>query len=530
MPTFRITAPDGKTYDVTGPDGSTAEEALARVKSSVGVASAPEAKPERTLLQRTGDDVAGLVAGAGDIGSTLIELARSGEANPFSTLGARVDARKAGIRGGLEQLGADPESMAYKAGRIGGNIAGTAGIPVGGGNLLVQAGKGALAGGVGAGLVDPNAAVAGGLIGGALPVIGSPVAALSKWGVNKLQGVGDLFLTSGAERILDRYTNKIVGKANIPAVVAAAKNAPDIIPNGAPTLAQATAGIPEASPLGALEAITAKTYGGPSKAFGARKLEQEAALEAAATMRDAVAAPMRSAALTGAKAGGVKSAPVIAQVDALATTEGYRASDVVTKTLGHIRNKLESLTDDATGVINPADLYTVRKEIGSTIQQFSKETANWDKGLTAKLERQLQLSIDDAIENAGGRGWKDYLSEYAKRSKAIEDYTARRELAANPLQKTRLSGGINIADETRTHLPNMLSRPMMLINAASKALGRNIETQIDAIAAIRHLNPQEFVKAMEKVPVAQRNVLKDAWLAARNPMAVGGALATSDSQ
>jgi hypothetical protein len=37
MPTFRVTAPDGKTYDVTGPEGSTAEQALARVKATVQV-------------------------------------------------------------------------------------------------------------------------------------------------------------------------------------------------------------------------------------------------------------------------------------------------------------------------------------------------------------------------------------------------------------------------------------------------------------------------------------------------------------
>lgn len=41
MPTFRITAPDGKTYDVTGPEGSTAEQALAQVKASHGKKAPP---------------------------------------------------------------------------------------------------------------------------------------------------------------------------------------------------------------------------------------------------------------------------------------------------------------------------------------------------------------------------------------------------------------------------------------------------------------------------------------------------------
>ncbi len=35
MPTFRITSPDGKTYEVTGPEGSTAEQALQQVQASL---------------------------------------------------------------------------------------------------------------------------------------------------------------------------------------------------------------------------------------------------------------------------------------------------------------------------------------------------------------------------------------------------------------------------------------------------------------------------------------------------------------
>lgn len=42
MPTFRISAPDGKTYEVTGPEGSTAEDALARVRSMVVATPTPE--------------------------------------------------------------------------------------------------------------------------------------------------------------------------------------------------------------------------------------------------------------------------------------------------------------------------------------------------------------------------------------------------------------------------------------------------------------------------------------------------------
>ena len=45
MPTFRITSPDGKTYDVIGPEGSTAAQALERVKA--GLVAQPAASKVR---------------------------------------------------------------------------------------------------------------------------------------------------------------------------------------------------------------------------------------------------------------------------------------------------------------------------------------------------------------------------------------------------------------------------------------------------------------------------------------------------
>src|SRR5260221_12198272 len=44
MPKFRITAPDGKNFDVEGPEGSTAEQALAQVQAQYKTSS-PEPGP-----------------------------------------------------------------------------------------------------------------------------------------------------------------------------------------------------------------------------------------------------------------------------------------------------------------------------------------------------------------------------------------------------------------------------------------------------------------------------------------------------
>lgn len=163
---------------------------------------------EATLLdkakQQAGNVVAGAVRGAGSIGATLLTpvdaAARAmGIQNDYI---GRTDRREA-MDAGLQSLGADPNSIAYKTGKIGAEIAGTAGaggalvrgatlIPgvaraapalldsigsagfkagstTGAVNIGTRISGGAIAGGAQAGLVDPNDAATGAVVGGVLP-------------------------------------------------------------------------------------------------------------------------------------------------------------------------------------------------------------------------------------------------------------------------------------------------------------------------------------------------------------------------
>jgi hypothetical protein len=349
----------------------------------------------------------------------------------------------------------------------------------------------------------------GAVLGGIIPGVVQGVGKAYESGSNALRNVSDLFTKEGPTNIVNRYirSSKVVGEPNLPAILQRTSQASPLIPGSSPTVAQVTADMPQASPLLALENITAKTGGGPSAAFGTRTQAQNFASQVAGENRDLFTAPMRETALAaansnisniGPKIAGVPAAPIIAQIDQLASKPGDRASDVVQKTLGSVRSKLEAL--GSSGPLDARDLYTIRKEIGNTIQTFSKETANWDKNLTSKLEREIQLKIDDAIEAAGGTGWKAYLKEFAVRSKAIDADTARRELVKNPLQTTNLGGGLNIGEETRPHLPNLLSRPAMALNFLMRKAGYGVEPKIDEQMAKIFLDPQEFTRVMSTLP------------------------------
>lgn len=115
----------------------------------------------------------------------------------------------------------------------------------------------------------------------------------------------------------------------------------------------------------------------------------------------------------------LETAPILSKIDSILSTPGKGASTLVRQSLTDIRNKIAGLTDER-GIINSNDLYTIRKEIGSDIQRYAKETGNWDQKLVASLDTNLKSAIDNAIEGAGGTGWKDYLKTYSDMSKKID--------------------------------------------------------------------------------------------------------------
>lgn len=194
------------------------------VKAAPAWASAPEvnsASAGGKIAQGLGNLAAGAIRGAGSIGATLlapIDMASDAMAGKGLSLESNRQ-RRAGMDAGLQELGADPNSVAYKGGKLAGEVAGTlgaggavanvvgraapslaaanpnlltairtAGMEAGGAtglaNPLVRAAGGAINGGVSVGLVNPDDAKTGAVLGAALPgavqVVGKASNALGR--------------------------------------------------------------------------------------------------------------------------------------------------------------------------------------------------------------------------------------------------------------------------------------------------------------------------------------------------------------
>lgn len=191
---------------------------------------------------------------------------------------------------------------------------------------------------------------------------------------------------------------------------------------------------------------------------------------------------IRTKALDDANYGGVRADAVTNEIDRILSTAGSgRASKVVEGALNEVKSRIGRFTDDTSGLIDAKDLYDIRKKIGTTIKNYSKENSDWDKQLSSGLERDIQKAIDKEIVGAGGgANWTTYLSEYAKEAKRlmeIKDSAKRaKSLASAGTPETRV---LMNQSENPIEGVNLLSRPITVLNALLKrsemAGGRQVE-------------------------------------------------------
>lgn len=135
-------------------------------------------------------------------------------------------------------------------------------------------------------------------------------------------------------------------------------------------------------------------------------------------MRNEVTRPMREAVLSR-----VRPIPATALTDPL--DELARLPQMAGKTnqtaIASVKADLQRITNPETGAIDPVALYEVRKDIGLMMDgKLSGDAANMK--FARKVLSSIKNAIDDQIDNAAEQKgiWKAYLSEFAGRSKAID--------------------------------------------------------------------------------------------------------------
>lgn len=453
------------------------------------------------------DPAVQFAVGAADPFLGALQRLGSGGLKPANPLMAAIGLGAAAMKPGVDRAVSGFNELAAEGGapmgpRIIGNMLSPASL--GAGQLAMPAslaGKTALGAGVGAagGYAAPaeseDAAKKNAMFGlglGALaPGLIQGAGKVYDYAANKLvRPVADLFTKQGPTNIAQKYIRTIVGEDNLPKVLDRTGNVQPLIPGSKPTVSEAVAGLPEGSPLNTLQGITAKTPGGPSAAFGNRLLEQQGATDAAKAART-----VESGVNYGRAFDPIRN-PVKGDAQLAAIAENPFFKDAVPAAMKLAEAKKISPNENLTEFLHDVKLGLDRKLKGGI----------GEEALSAAQYRQIATVKDQLV------GWlktnnPDYeigRVAHSKASKAIADDLARRDLAGSQPQATNLAGGLNIADQTRPHSPNLLNRTAMAANFLLRKAGRDIEPQVDKALTEIMLDPAKFTQIMSKLPPATR--------------------------
>jgi hypothetical protein len=413
---------------------------------------------------------AGAVRGAGSIGATILYPVDKAEDVIRGDRGPRITGlitgqqpmsrnqeRRAAMDAALTELvGSDPNSPAYQVGKVGAEIAGTAGV---GGVLAngVRAGAalpvvtrsvpalarvapnfaralesfgsqaapakflngvkqaesladfatrvagGATTGGASAALVDPNATDTGALIGGSVPVVGKAGAAIGQTASALVRPLFAKGQDTIAGQVLQKYA------ANVQQALQAARAAVQNVVPGSQPLTAAVAGdtglaglnrtMQNASPDFANELTNRLAQQNAARTSTLEGIAgNEGKLAIAREARDAATGTLRESVLD--RAGQIETAPILAQIDGMLKNPN-NAGKISQQALNEVRDRVAQFTAED-GTINSRALYALRKDINDVLGGKLQGEAGNLKNASGQLIGVKNL-FDDAIDMASRR-------------------------------------------------------------------------------------------------------------------------------
>lgn len=273
--------------------------------------------------------------------------------------------------------------------------------------------------------------------------------------------------------------------------------------------------------------------------------------------------------------------PIVKQVTTQLGDRTVQGSALATKALESVKAALLKLGNDM-GMVDAVTLDTFRgttiKDLTEKAFEGSHRSPNTDAILLRAL-KPIRETLDTAIENAGGVGYKAYLTKFGTMSKDIEKFTAGDTLqramnegvASGPssvankfktaldtikeqksLPPTDLAKAQRVADELMAvanaekigqatslsgsapgkakQIPRSLTQEGMVANYILEHFGKKAQAAIKVQAAQEMLNPKQLADELERVIQARKNVggqTLDFAGASRNvlPSAIGTSMA-----
>ena len=116
----------------------------------------------------------------------------------------------------------------------------------------------------------------------------------------------------------------------------------------------------------------------------------------------------------------LESAPIVRSIGGMATNPKFAGNTDVSRSLSRVADDIAKWTDEG-GVIDAWALDSIRKNsVNAVIKElYPQADAKAQKVLAAKVMTDIKPLIVDAIEGAGGKGYRQYLTDYTIGSQKI---------------------------------------------------------------------------------------------------------------
>ena len=113
---------------------------------------------------------------------------------------------------------------------------------------------------------------------------------------------------------------------------------------------------------------------------------------------------------------------LVSKIQGLATAPEFAGNDIMSTAVKNVADDIAKWTTSG-GLIDAVALDAIRKNsVNAAIRQLNPGAdATTQRNLAASVMTKLKPIIDDAIVNAGGVGYKDYLAAYAKGAQQIAE-------------------------------------------------------------------------------------------------------------
>jgi hypothetical protein len=118
----------------------------------------------------------------------------------------------------------------------------------------------------------------------------------------------------------------------------------------------------------------------------------------------------------------LESAPLIQRISATSNNPAFAGNDLISGAVKNVADDIAKWTNQG-GIIDANALEAIRKNsVNAAIAQLRPGAdATAQRNLAAGVLSKIKPAIDDAIEAAGGAGWREYLNTHAKGMSAISE-------------------------------------------------------------------------------------------------------------